>query len=81
MAQLKYYIIRRVILIIPVLIGVTLITFTLLNFVADPVSAYVTSENQLKNPNAVKAIIRRYHLDADPLTRYGWYILSQLGFP
>jgi peptide/nickel transport system permease protein len=42
--KLRYYIIRRILLVIPVLIGVTLIAFTLTNSVGDPCAIYVTEK-------------------------------------
>jgi len=40
--KLRYYVIRRLLLVIPVFIGVTLIAFTLTNSVGDPCAIYVT---------------------------------------
>jgi len=72
--KLRDYILRRILLLIPVLIGVTLITFVLSNIVVDPVVGYVHNEKQLSDPNIVRAIRKKYHLDDPIYIRYLYYI-------
>ncbi|MHA1596920.1 MAG: ABC transporter permease [Candidatus Asgardarchaeia archaeon] len=72
--KLRHYIIRRILMAIPVIIGVTLITFVLSNFVGNPYAAYVTNEQQLRNEAALEAIARKYHLNDPVFVRYLWYL-------
>jgi peptide/nickel transport system permease protein len=70
---MRDYIIRRVILLIPVLFGVSILTFSLSHIVGNPVAAYVTEQT----PDwAVEAIIAQHHLrDPIPL-QYFYYIID-----
>jgi peptide/nickel transport system permease protein len=65
------FIIRRLLLLIPVLIGVTLIVFTLSRLTGDPAAAYVTP----KMTNAqIHQIHIQYHLDDPPMTQYLYWL-------
>jgi ABC-type dipeptide/oligopeptide/nickel transport system permease component len=72
--RLREYIIRRALLIIPVMFGVLLTSFLLSHVVGNPLAAYVT-------PNTPRwqypLIIARYHLN-DPLIVQFWYYLGGL---
>lgn len=72
------YAIRRLLLLIPVFFGVTIITFTLVNVVGNPVAAYITSEQQLHDPDVIQRIEEEYGLN-DPLpVQYFRYITKLL---
>ena len=71
--ELRSYIIRRVVLLIPVLFGVTVFIFgiTMLFSPGQRASLYVTSPRQLAD---LPAIIERYGLDEPFITQYGTWI-------
>jgi len=71
--ELRSYIIRRLVLLIPVLFGVTVFIFgiTMLFSPGQRASLYVTSPRQLAD---LPAIIERYGLDEPFLTQYGTWI-------
>jgi ABC-type dipeptide/oligopeptide/nickel transport system permease component len=72
---MRDYIVRRLLLLIPVLLGVTMITFVLSHMAGDPVAVYVTSE-KLTEAQILK-IVKAHHLD-EPLYIQYWYYLSDL---
>ena len=62
MADLKKFLIRRILTFIPTIIGVTIIVFLIAYVIpADPAKAWAGGEKA--SPDAVKRIIERYHLD------------------
>ncbi len=63
---MRAYIIRRILLFIPILIGVTLLIFGVLQFFTpeERASAYITGTP--KDPSVIYRIIDKYHLD-DPI--------------
>jgi peptide/nickel transport system permease protein len=70
------FIIKRILVAVPVLIGVALILFLLLNIVpGDPVT--VMMKNHIK-PAIIESIRARMHLDDPVLTRFARYILGAL---
>ena len=71
--ELRSYIIRRVLLLIPVLLGVTLFIFgiTMLFTPLERATLYVTSIRQLNN---LPAIIERYGLDKPFIVQYGTWL-------
>ena len=75
--KLRDYIIRRLILLIPVLFGVTFITFLLSHLAGDPIAAWVTS----KTPKSMyPMIIAQHHLN-DPIPlQYVYYVNDLLHF-
>jgi ABC-type dipeptide/oligopeptide/nickel transport system permease component len=73
--KIRDYIARRLLLLIPVLLGVTMITFVLSHMAGDPVAVYVTSE-KLTEAQILK-IVKAHHLD-EPLYIQYWYYLSDL---
>jgi len=75
--KLRYYIARRLLLLIPILFGVTIVAFTLSHVVGDPLAAYVTE----RTPDTVRQlIIDRYHFD-DPIYIQYFYYLDALRVP
>lgn len=69
--KLRDYVIRRLLLLIPVLIGVTFITFTLSHLAGDPLSAWVTDKTP---PSRFPIIIAQHHLN-DPIpVQYIYYV-------
>jgi ABC-type dipeptide/oligopeptide/nickel transport system permease component len=68
------YVLRRVLLLIPVLLGLTIITFTLSNVVTDPTSAWTTD----RTPPAVVEQIRKAHHFDEPFFVQYYYYLSDL---
>lgn len=70
------YIIRRLLLLIPVLIGVTILTFVIMRSAGDPTFAY--SQNPEKLTDEQYRLIReKYHLD-DPLYIQYYYWLDAI---
>ncbi|NIQ05838.1 MAG: ABC transporter permease [Candidatus Korarchaeota archaeon] len=72
--KLWQYIVRRFFSIIPVVFGITVITFFLSHVAGNPVAAYAQTPQQLKNP---EGIIKKHHLD-EPLLNQYWYYLRDL---
>jgi len=73
--RLRDYVLRRLILLIPVLLGVTMIVFTISHMVGDPAAAYVserTSEEQIKQ------VIRQRGLDQPLYIQYFIYLTDLL---
>jgi peptide/nickel transport system permease protein len=70
------FIVKRILLSIPVLIGVALILFLLLNVVpGDPVTLMMGEHIK---PDLIEAFRARMHLDDPVLTRFGRYMLGVL---
>jgi len=67
------YIIRRLLLLVPVLIGVSLLTFTVTRLAGDPWSAYLPNPERA-TPQQIEAIKEKYHLN-DPvyIQYYYWF--------
>jgi len=76
---LRAYIIRRILLIIPTLIGVTLLIFAVIQLFSpvDRVSLYVRSAQELKEASSVDELIAKYHLN-DPIVYQYYYWITQL---
>jgi peptide/nickel transport system permease protein len=70
------YIFRRLLLIIPVIIGITFITFLLSHMMGDPAAAWL-SEKTAGNEALRAQIVKAHHLD-DPLTTQYYYYLTDL---
>lgn len=71
--EFRTYIIRRLLLVIPVLVGVSLLTFSLLQLF-DPVeraAAFITDPRQLDN---LPGIVDRYGLDEPVWSQYGTWL-------
>ena len=70
--KLRNYIIRRFILLIPTLIGVTLLIFAVLQFFSPAMRASLYIRGP-KEAQFIEEIIRKYHLDAPiPVQYYYW---------
>jgi len=74
--KLRDYILRRVILLIPILIGVTLLTFTVSHVIPADV-ARVFAGGEKANPETIARIRAEMHLD-DPLYKQYYYYLNDL---
>jgi len=61
--KLRDYVIRRVLLAIPVFIGITIIVFTLTRSIGDPASIYITPD---MTPDQVEWVREYYHFN-DPI--------------
>lgn len=72
--KLRDYVIRRLLLLIPVLIGITFITFTLSHMIGDPAAAWVTD----KTTEQRRAIIIEQHHLNDPLPVQYYYYINDL---
>jgi peptide/nickel transport system permease protein len=69
------YVLRRLLFLIPVLLGLTMLTFILSNVVTDPVSAYITE----RTPQSQILQIRKAHHFDDPIPiQYLYYLRSLL---
>src|SRR3972149_8194337 len=78
--RLRDYVIRRVLLLIPVLIGVSIVTFALTRAVAGPfgpASVYI-DERCGQNPACVEGVIKKYGFDQPYVVQYVRYIQSLL---
>jgi len=77
--RLRTYVIRRLILAIPVLFGVSVMTFTLSHIVGGPIGAvasYVQNEQQLHNPAVLDLLIKQHHLDRPLYEQYFYYLVE-----
>ena len=74
--KLRDYIIRRLILLIPILLGVTLLTFTISHIIPADV-ARVFAGGEKANPETIARIRAEMHLD-DPLYKQYYYYLNDL---
>lgn len=70
--KLYRYIARRLLLVIPVLIGVSIIVFTLTRVTGDPAAAYI---NDKMSPHQIELIKQKYHFD-EPVVNQYWYWLQ-----
>src|SRR5215813_10427623 len=72
------FILRRLILMIPLLFGITLISFTLAHVVpADPVAANL-GQRAMSDPKIVAAFKAQWGLDQSPVTQYLVYVRNLL---
>lgn len=75
--KLRHYVIRRLLLMIPVLIGVSMMTFTLSHVIGDPVAAYISSQDVKLSEQQIEKIVKAHHLD-EPLYMQYFYYISDL---
>lgn len=73
--KLRDYIIRRLLLVIPVLIGISFITFALSHMVGDPAAAWL-SEKTAGQPLLEKQIREQHHLNDPLVIQYYYYIVD-----
>jgi peptide/nickel transport system permease protein len=75
---LSHYILRRIVLIVPMLLGITLVMFVLYNLTqVDPI-VMIVGERQLNNPAIVEAARERWGLDRPPWEQYLSYVNNYL---
>jgi ABC-type dipeptide/oligopeptide/nickel transport system permease component len=72
--KMRTYIIRRLLLLIPVLLGVSILVFALTRVTGDPAAAYITEK---MDPSAAEAIRESMHLN-DPVYVQYWYWLVNM---
>jgi peptide/nickel transport system permease protein len=70
-------VVRRLLLLIPVLIGVSMLTFTLSHVIGDPIAAYITSQDLRLSDVQMQKIVVAHHLN-DPLYLQYFYYVSDL---
>jgi len=76
--RMKDYLVRRLLLLIPVLIGISLVTFTLSHMIGDPVASYLSGGAMAHiREQQIQQIIKAHHLDEPIYVQY-WYYLSDL---
>lgn len=73
--KLWQYVLRRLAFTIPVMLGVTLITFSLSNLMGDPVAPYVTEKS---TPEQIEELRKLHNLDKSLPVRYITYINNLL---
>src|SRR5262245_29520287 len=72
------YFLRRLLFVIPTLIGITAVSFLIANAVpADPINANLP-QSALNNEEIIAAFRQRWGLDKPPLERYITYITNLL---
>jgi ABC-type dipeptide/oligopeptide/nickel transport system permease component len=69
--RMSAYIIRRLLLLIPVLLGVTILVFTLTRITGDPGAAYITEK---MNDEQIARIYEQYHLNDPIWTQYLYWL-------
>lgn len=71
---LHFYILRRLLFIIPLLLGITLVSFIIANAIpADPINTNL-SQRSLSNPEIVAAFRAEWGLDKSPVEQYLTYL-------
>jgi ABC-type dipeptide/oligopeptide/nickel transport system permease component len=71
--RLIVYILRRLLLLAPVLAGLLIIMFILSNIVSDPVNAYITVRT---SPAEIEQIRRAHHFDAPVFVQFFYYLVD-----
>lgn len=72
--SLQRYIFRRILFAIPLILGITVVSFLIANTVpADPINANLP-QNALNNPELVEAFRERWGLDKSPVEQYFTYL-------
>lgn len=69
--RLANYIIKRLLLLIPVLIGVSLIIFTLTRITGDPAAGYI---NEKMTQSQIDQIYEKYHFNEPVYTQYVYWL-------
>jgi len=69
--RLANYIIKRLLLLIPVLIGVSIIVFTLTRISGNPAAGYI---NEKMTPSQIQQIYEKYHFDEPIYTQYIYWL-------
>lgn len=73
--RMRTYITRRLLLLIPVLLGVSILVFTLTRITGNPAAAYITEKTP---PEAVEAIKEKLHLNDPMYVQYFFWLGSML---
>lgn len=73
--RMRTYIARRLLLLIPVLLGVSILVFTLTRVTGNPAAAYITEKTP---PEAVEAIKEKLHLNDPIYVQYFFWLGSML---
>lgn len=76
--SLSTHILRRVVIIFPMLIGVTFVTFVVTNVVPSDPLMLLVSEKARSNPEIVNAAIQKWGLDKSLPEQYLYYVLNLL---
>ena len=72
--SIQAYIIRRILFIIPLLLGITVVAFVIANAIpADPINANLP-QNALNNEEVVQAFRQKWGLDKPPVEQYLTYL-------
>lgn len=69
--RLANYIIKRLMLLIPVLIGVSIIVFTLTRISGDPAAGYI---NEKMTPSQIAQVYEKYHFNEPVYTQYIYWL-------
>jgi peptide/nickel transport system permease protein len=77
--SLAAQIVRRLLLVFPMLIGITLLTFTVSHLVPSDPLVVIVSEKALDNPEIVNAAIQRWGLDKSLPEQYWVYLRNLAG--
>ncbi|MBI4667114.1 MAG: ABC transporter permease [Nitrospinae bacterium] len=79
---MRAYIIRRLLLIIPMLLGITVISFFIIHLAPGDPTELVTDLNPNASPESIKRLREMYHLDKPVITQYFlWlYDVARLDF-
>lgn len=73
MSNIGAYMLRRVLLLVPLLVGLTLVMFTLVHLApGDPVSAFISEQNA--NPDFIEQARKNFGLDQPLPVQYGIYL-------
>lgn len=75
--RMHIFIIRRLILLIPVLIGVTMFVFILTRMAGPPYAAYINPDKPA-TPEQIEAIKEQYHLNEGYIEQYIYYLKGLL---
>lgn len=76
--MLARYILRRLILLVPMLLGISLVLFLIFNLVQIDPLVMIVGERAMDNPQIVEAATRRWGLDRPVWEQYITYVLNML---
>jgi peptide/nickel transport system permease protein len=68
---LANYIIKRLLLLIRVLIGVSIIVFSLTRITGDPAAGYI---NEKMTPSQIEQVYEKYHFNDPVIDQYGYWL-------
>ena len=67
--RMTIYIVRRLLAMIPIFLGISIITFAMLNMVGDPVQIAI-GQSRIKDPKYKEYLRKKFGLDKPPYMRY-----------